>query len=339
MYPESEFDPIEKERELQAESQSWNTAQVEPARPEDIPLIDVGEYFSTGCEEALEAVAIKLGEANRKTGFLVLSGHAVELKTIENILAQARRFHQIPVKDKHNLRMDQADFPIQGVGYLPFKNKKLPHRPRGNLNEAFLVKKDHEIELSDNLWPADDELPGFRKGVEQYAHRLEELAMRLLPIYARALNLEKTFFKPAFEDPFYRLRLTHYPDYSTDSSDQFGIAPHVDTTFFTLLVQDSAGLCIFSEKRQCWVSVPNIDGTIIVNTGELLKHWSNDEFISVKHFANNNLSGASRYSVPFFFNANTNYTMKCLPTCCGPGRPAKYPAISYADSQGVVQGE
>ena len=235
--------------------------------------------------------------------------------------------------------MDQPGFPITGAGYLPFKNKKLPHRPRGNLNESFLIKRDGDIALADNLWPADGKLPGFRKNVERFTNRLENLALRLLPIYARALNLEKTFFEPAFTDPFYRLRLTHYPDFSRDNSDQFGIAPHVDTTFFTLLVQDSPGLCIFSEERQCWLSVPMRDDAIIVNTGELLKYWSNDEFVSVKHFANNNLSGTSRYSIAFFFNANSNYRMTCIPSCCGPGRPARYPAISYAESQAVAQGE
>ena len=82
-----------------------------------------------------------------------------------------------------------------------------------------------------------------------------------------------------------------------------------------------------------------IDGAFVVNTGELLKHWSNDEFVSTKHFARNNHSDTSRYSIPFFFNANTDYTMTCIPSCCGPGRPAKYAPISCAESQGVIQGE
>jgi isopenicillin N synthase-like dioxygenase len=98
-------------------------------------------------------------------------------------------------------------------------------------------------------------------------------------------------------------------------------------------------LCVFSEKRGGWISVPMVEDAIIVNTGELLKHWSNDEFLSVKHFANNNIGDTSRYSMPFFFNANTDYRMHCVPSCCGPDRPARYPAISYAESQGVIQGE
>jgi len=333
------FDPVEKEKALQAESQSWNTTRVVQAEPEDIPVIDVSEYFNTGCDVALEKAAVELGKANRNTGFFILSGHGVPENSIEDAFEQARRFHDLPVETKLALGMDQPDFPIRGVGYLPFKNRKLPHRPRGNLNEAFLLKRDQEITLADNLWPSEHNLPGFRKSVEQYASCLENLALTLLPIYARALHMEKTFFEPAFTNPFYRLRMTHYPDFSRDSSDQFGIAPHVDTSFFTLLIQDSPGLCIFSEKRQCWVCVPMIPGAIIVNTGELLKQWSNDEFISVKHFANNNLSGVSRYSTPFFFNADANFRMTCISSCCGPGRPAKYPAISYAESQGVVQGE
>ena len=335
----SKFDPNEKERALQNESRNWDTTRVEQAGPEDIPLIDVSEYFASDSDAALEKVAIQLGEANRNTGFFFLTGHAVPQQVIEDAFEQAIRFHELPIERKLKLRMDQPDFPIRGAGYLPFKNRKLPHRPRGNLNEAFLLKRDHEIALADNLWPEDGDLPGFRTGVERYANCLERLALKLLPIYARALNMEKSFFEPAFTNPFYRLRLTHYPSVSQNKPDQFGIAPHVDTTFFTLLTQDSPGLCIFSEKRHCWISLPTMQDAIVVNTGELLKHWTNDEFVSVKHFANNNLSGTSRYSIPFFFNANIHFRMDCIPSCCGPGRPAKYPVISYAESQGVVQGE
>lgn len=58
-----------------------------------------------------------------------------------------------------------------------------------------------------------------------------------------------------------------------------------------------------------------------------------------RHFANNNTGTHSRYSIPFFFNANPNYVMHCVPTCYSDDNPAKYPPISYAQSQGVAQGE
>ena len=333
------FDPVEKEHSLRAESQSWDTSTVVPARPDDIPVIDVSDYFTSGSDAALDAVADQLGYASRNVGFYSLIGHTVPEETVDDAFEQTKRFHQLSLEKKNALLMDQPDSRIKGAGYLPMKNRKLPHRARGNENEAFIIKRDRDIALSDNPWPDEDQLPGFRKSVEGYTAQLEQLALKLLPIYARALEMDKNFFAPAFVHPFVRLRMSHYPAMPQIDAEQFGIAPHVDTTFFTLLAQDSPGLCVFSEKRRQWISVPMIEGAFIVNTGELLKHWSNDEFVSAKHFANNNFAEVSRYSIPFFFNATTDYTMTCIPSCCGPDRPAKYPAISYAESQGVTQGE
>jgi isopenicillin N synthase-like dioxygenase len=333
------FDPVEKEDSLRAESQSWDTSHVVPARAGDIPVIDVSEYFESGSDEALEEAADQLGDASRHVGFYSLVGHAISDKVVSDAFEQTRRFHELPLQSKNALLMDQPASHIKGAGYLPIKNRKLPHRARGNENEAFIVKRDRDIALSDNPWPNKNLLPGFRSSVEEYAAQLEVLALRLLPIYARALEMDKDFFAPAFTAPFIRLRMSHYPVTLRSDDEQFGIAPHVDTTFFTLLTQDSPGLCVFSERRRRWVSVPMIDGAFIVNTGELLKHWSNDEFISAKHFANNNFGNVSRYSIPYFFNATTDYKMTCIPSCCGPDRPAKYAAISYAESQGVTQGE
>ena len=131
------------------------------------------------------------------------------------------------------------------------------------------------------------------------------------------------------------------PPISTD--DEYGIAPHVDTTFFTLLLQDGPGLKIFDHRCNLWISAPVVPEAFVVNSGELLRQWSNDRFLSTRHFATNrpaeNGVEVDRVSVPFFFNANADYPMECLPSCHGTGNPPKYPAISYLESQGVAQGE
>ena len=235
--------------------------------------------------------------------------------------------------------MDRPEWPVGGIGYLPVKNRKLPARDRGNLNETFIVKSDNGLSLNDNQWPAADALPTFRPAVEAYAETMEALSRRLLPIFAAALEMPKDFFEEAFISPLYRLRMTHYPPLKEQDRDEFGIAPHVDTSFITILAQDKPGLSVFNERVQQWINVPLIDNAFIINTGELLKQWSNDRFISAKHFANNNTGDDSRYSIPFFLNANSDYKMECIPSCCGPDNPPKYPPISYNESQGVVQGE
>ena len=78
----------------------------------------------------------------------------------------------------------------------------------------------------------------------------------------------------------------------------------------------------------------------VVNGGELLKQWSNDRFLSARHFANNELSGdADRHSVAFFFNAARHHPMECLQSCTTSDNPPRYATVSYADSQAKVQGE
>lgn len=335
----SAFDAAEKERQLLAESESWDTTAPVAAEPGDVPIIDVGAYLTTGAGDALTQVAAELREASEQVGFYQLVGHGIDDSLVSETFAAARNFHALPFEDKMKIRMDDPGWPIGGVGYLPVGERKLPRRAQGNRNEAFLIKSDRTIDYDDNRWPAEHVLPGFRATVERYAVAVSGLAVSVLPIYATALGLDADFFTPAFEHPFWRLRLTRYPDEGpARSGSAFGIAPHVDTTFFTLLLQDAPGLTIYSHRRSRWISVPVVDGAFVVNSGELLRQWTNDRFLSTRHFANN-ASGTDRYSIPFFFNATADHPMECLPTCHGPDNPPKYPTISYLESQAAVQGE
>lgn len=337
--PTSSFDAEQRERELKAESAAWDTSAPTPAIDGDIPTIDVQPYFDRPTSAGLEHIATQLREASQDVGFYQLVGHNITPAQEHEILTQTRRFHSLPIEVKETILMDGPGWPVGGVGYLPMGERKLPRRDKGNLNEAFLIKSDRDLGFEDNQWLGEDQLPGFRKAVERYAGAIADLALRMLPIYAAALDLQPDFFDTAFTSPFWRLRMTHYPPQPrAESIDAFGIAPHVDTTFFTLLLQDGPGLTIFSHARQQWMSVPVVPGAFVVNTGELLRQWSNDRFLSTRHFANNG-ADTDRYSVPFFFNATADYPMECLPSCHSPKDPPRYPTISYLESQGVVQGE
>lgn len=333
------FDPAAKERELAAESTSWDTSVVVEAGEGDIPTIDVGPYFASGAPEDLAAIAGEMRFALEEVGFYQLVGHGVGQDILHDILDATRRFHDLPLDTKQTILIDRPEAAMGSVGYMPVGARKLPSRGKGNPNEAFLLKGDRGITFDDNEWLPDETLPGFRASVERYATTMTDLALRILPLYAAALELHSDFFAPAFEHPFSRLRMTHYPHAPEgDDLGDVGIPPHVDTTFMTLLLPDSPGLVIYSQLREQWILAPVVPGAFVVNAGELLRQWSNDRVLSTRHFANNR-SDQSRYSVPFFFNATAAYPMECLPTCCGPDNPAKYPTISYLESQGVVQGE
>ncbi len=341
----SAFDAAAKEASLRSESESWDTSAPVDAEPGDIPVIDVSAYLATRDAQARAEVAVKLTHACETVGFWQLVGHGIARETIDHMFRAVRAFHALPLEVKEQVRMDRTDWPLGGVGYLPLGNRKLPRRAKGNLNEAFVLKGDRDITSEDNQWLPEAEAPGFRSTVEGFAGTLENLALRLLPIYAVALGVEPDFFAAGFRHPFWRLRMTHYPidDSARGSDEEFGIAPHVDTTFFTLLLQDSPGLTIYSTPRDRWVNVPLVENAFVVNSGELLKQWTNDRFLSVRHFANAdraNVDGtASRYSIPFFVNATRDYPMECIPTCTDETNPPRYSTITYNESQGVIQGE
>jgi len=335
----AKFDASIKEEQLRAESTAWDISNPEEALDGDIPVINLEEYFLTGSESSLKSAAFELQKALEEVGFFTIVGHQVDQRELDSTFELVKSFHALPLEAKQTILMDRADWPVGGVGYLPLKNRKLPARATGNVNEAFIVKCDDKLGMDDNQWPDTRLLPDFRAGVEKYARSMENLGKRMLPIYAQALDMPGNFFEQAFDKPLYRLRMTHYPAVERDPENAFGIAPHVDTSFCTILAQNQPGLTIFSERRQVWINAPMIPGAFIVNAGELLKQWTNDRFLSTRHFANNNTSNASRYSIPFFFNANPHFKMVCIPSCCSEDNPAKYPPISYAESQGVVQGE
>ena len=335
-----DFDPEAKERALRAESSAWDVSHPVWAEPGDIPVIDMAPWVATDAADELARIAEQVNAACETAGFFQLTGHTVSAGLIAEMFEMNERFHGLPLDIKQQVRMDRPDWPISGVGYLPMYSRKLPSRDKANLNEAFLVKGNRDLSFGDSQWIADEYLPGFRSTVERYAIEVKELALRMLPIYAVALGLDPDYFTSGFEHPSWRLRMTHYPPVPAMPDDyaEFGIAPHVDTTFFTLLLQNAAGLTIYSHPRACWIQAPVVPDAFVVNSGELLKQWTNDRYLSVRHFANNGAAD-SRYSIPFFFNAAADYPMECLPTCQGPGNPPKYPTISYAQSQAAAQGE
>lgn len=303
-------------------------------------ILDLRQYID-GDRSQVQPLSEALKRACSTAGLFYVRNHGVDLNLVDLAFEQCRAFHSMDLQHKMQLQMNSL-----GVGYMPINQRKLPTREKGNLNEAFFVKRElgpRNIGLDQNLWPPQTTLPAFRRVCEQYTDALEQLAKALLPIFATALALPEDYFSSAFTRPLYRLRLSHYPssinlpNHTSHDADQFGIAPHVDTTFITIVAQQPpSGLCFYSGTE--WIAAPVIPGTFLVNTGQLLRKWTNDEFQAALHYVRNP-ADQDRYGVIFFFNADADYCMSCLPTCCSEDRPPKYPAQSYLESEGIVQGE
>ena len=82
-----------------------------------------------------------------------------------------------------------------------------------------------------------------------------------------------------------------------------------------------------------WLAVPYIPGSFAVNSGDIMKRWTNGDFKSTPHRALPPV-GHHRYAIPFFLGPRFDQLIECLPTCTGPGNPPKWPPITYAEWQG-----
>lgn len=313
---------------------------VAPGPGDEVPVIDIGA-FRSGAPGALEATAAKLRHAQENVGFYVLTGHGVDQALIDKVFEETAKYHAQPLDVKLS-RKANAD----NVGYMPVKGsvtKATPVagvKPQPNLVEAFFMKRDLAADHPDvlakkrfrpmNQWPDPELSPEFRPTMCAYMDAMEGLALSLLPLYAVALDLPADWFEEGFREPQYVLRCSHYPPHEPGPG-QFGIAPHTDSSFMTLLAQSGLpGLAILSQSGK-WIEPPVIDGSFVVNSGDMMKRWTNERFLSTPHRVINRTPEADRYAIPFFFDCNIDHPMECIPTCTSPENPPKYGTTSYAD--------
>jgi isopenicillin N synthase-like dioxygenase len=271
-------------------------------------------------------------------GFYYIVNHGVPQPLIRETFDCAARFHALPLDSKMQIRIDKHN-----VGYLPMRGDTLRTSvvqsvTKPNLNEALFVARDmaadHPEVMADrrfrsaNQWPTG--LPGFRETVVDYCDTMERLVQRLVPLYALALGLPAPYFDEPFRESQYKLRMTHYPNQPAALDDEFGIAPHTDTSFLTVLAPNEVpGLSIRRQNGQ-WLDAPAISDAFVVNGGQLLRRWTNDTLLATPHRAINR-SGGERYALAFFCDANIDWPIAAVPTTVGPDRPPRYPTTWYTD--------
>jgi isopenicillin N synthase-like dioxygenase len=310
------------------------------ANAEDFPVIELSDYVA-GVPGALDEVARQLRHALENIGFLIVVNHGVDADLTDGILEQARRFHALPLAEKVKLETGRGSG-SGFTGYLPsgeyvIKTSEINDNNKPDLNAAFFMDRERapddpeiiagKLFREPKKWPQS--LPGFRKFLLRYWDAMEGFSKSLLPAFAVALELPPKFFDQAFEGAQCVLRLSHFPP-AAYQDNQFGLAPHTDANFFTVLPHSNVEGLYIRPQGRTWLKAPRIPGSFIINSGDTCKRWTNDRFLSTAHLAVN-LTDQHRYSTPFFYTPHIDHPIVCLPTCCSMTNPAKYPPITYGE--------
>jgi isopenicillin N synthase-like dioxygenase len=272
---------------------------------------------------------------------MVITGHDVPPPLIEQTFTEAKRLHNLPMADKLALKLNEHNNGYMAMGRYAVWTSDVNQNDKPDLNEAFFIKRERTLDdplhhsgrrfVGANVWPDETTLPDFRARALTYADTMDAFTRRLLPTVAVALDLPPDWFDEAFSLSQFTLRLSHYPPVAA-AANQFGIAPHTDSSFMTFLAQtDVPGLQVRSPTGT-WLEVPYIPGSFAVNSGDMMKRWSNDRFKSTPHRALPPV-GQHRYAIPFFLGPQFDWTIACLPTCTTADNPPRYKPITYAQWQ------
>ncbi|MBT4670818.1 MAG: isopenicillin N synthase family oxygenase [Rhodospirillaceae bacterium] len=307
------------------------------AELDTLAVLDLEGYLA-GEDGAAEKLALELRAACEYHGFFYLKNHGIKQSLIDAIFAEAERFHGQSQEAKNTVAINQNQRGYIRPGATLVSHSTYNENTKFDSNETMVLATEYGPDdpgvkagkrfYSENQWPG--ELPGFQETVTEYMQTMTAFGKSLLPIWALALELPKDFFSLYFENNYTYLRLAHYPPVTDLGDNEFGLGPHADTGFMTLLPQaDVDGLEVMKPDGS-WFRPPRMEGEILVNTGQFLERWSNERFRASPHRVIPPLD-RERYSAACFINTAFEPTCECLPGCSSADNPSKYGPESYWD--------
>ncbi|GAA3028910.1 isopenicillin N synthase family dioxygenase [Actinokineospora globicatena] len=311
-----------------------------------VPVIDLSSARE-GDERARALVAKTLGRVCETSGFLAIVGHGVPQERIDEMYRATREFFALADERKLALVSTPDDPLMRGFGRqgslaasnsdasveqerdLPDLSQTYTYNRLGEPNGPTLPEGSNPLLTTPNLWP---ELPGFAEAYRAYYASMEDLATELMRLFALALDLPENWFDDKVDDHMTNLTANYYPaQLVPPKPGQLRKGQHSDWGSLTILYQDDApgGLQVLDKVGE-WVDVPAIEGSFVVNIGDLMAIWTNDRWVSTVHRVVNpapELAAKERFSVPFFHQPNYGALIECIPTCTAPGNPPRYAPV------------
>jgi len=300
-----------------------------------IPILDLGAYLD-GSEMAAQQLAETLRYTQENVGFYVVVNHGVPRDVIDHGYSELAKFFALSDEEKLRIRINDKT-----VGYIPprstmYVSATVHKNTKKDLNETITLARERPADdpailsgmrfVGPNQWPPGR--PEFRRAMIDYQNAIAKLGYSMLPLYARALELPPDYFAPYFTEPMWWTRNSHYAAIEPEEN-QFGIAPHCDHSFITLLpISEVSGLEVMWPDGE-WVAVDPVLNGVVINTGEFLARWTNGRFLATPHRVI--MPRRDRYSMAMFFNPNHDTIAAPLPTCVSPERPAAYEPVSMLE--------
>lgn len=318
-----------------------------PNRSFIVPTVDISSYVSECRASERPEVAAEIARACREVGFFQIVGHGVDPSVPAAMGAALDEFFALP--DDTKARYRRADGANRG--YTPPKAASLsmslgipPANMMNDFYEAFTIGRQANeypgFELPEKTYPRNSwpvEAPSFRPAVEAYVREVTGVSRAILWALADALGVGRSYFESITDHSIDTVKMNNYalPEISVDSAEELiGMGEHTDFGMLTVLWADRvAGLQILDGEGVWHDAMPD-EGAFLVNLGDAMARWTNDQWRSTIHRVNPPVIDGQvkrRRSVAFFLDGNHDAVIKPFEMFVTEGEEV-YPPITVEEN-------
>ena len=284
-----------------------------------IPIIDIQAWTDpvNHSDAERQTIADQVADACRNVGFFAISHHGVSDSIADQAWDASREFFDLSTEEKMKSKTDnEAEYPygyenseILSVGKV---GSSLDDPPKPDLKETFSIGPSNpQSGMPPRRIPSNPK--SLQAALEAYYAEMEQLAMILLKIFARALKIDEDFFTNKMDHHFSALRILNYfpVKLSQIQPGQLRASAHTDYGTLTILKSGGPGLQVKkdntddSTSNSLWIDVPYLENVFVINLGDMMRQWTNDRWLSTLHRVVVTEEDAQRrQSMAFFCNVN-----------------------------------
>ncbi|XP_039119805.1 gibberellin 2-beta-dioxygenase 8 isoform X1 [Dioscorea cayenensis subsp. rotundata] len=244
----------------------------------ELPLIDLSLLYTENASRCKREIAA----ASQNWGFFQVVNHGISSELLHRIRSEQVKLFRQPFENKCK------DFSADAYRWGTPTATSLHQL---SWSEAYHIPLCQSTDLSKHNTIIS------RLTIEELAVSLSSLAHLLGGVLAEELGGDGAYFERNCNRETCYLRLNRYPLCPVPGG-LFGLVPHTDSDFLTILCQDEVGgLQLMKDGR--WITVKPNPSALVVNIGDLFQAWSNGMYKSVEHRVISNES-EERFSVAYF---------------------------------------
>jgi isopenicillin N synthase-like dioxygenase len=316
-----------------------------------VPVIDISSFRMPYADAAARSQVVRrVDEAARTVGFMQITGHGIAASTHSEFTKATDAFFALDPETKQKYRCPpginrgytppEAESPAHSLGLVSAGHTSPPGRFEA-LNFGTSTADYPGLDLPEDVYAANvypsAEIPGFEAAVTEWFRAAGAVARTMVRIFGVALGGREDYFAGVTDHSIDVLRMNNYrpPDPGTPvGPDQLGMGAHTDHGIVTVLWADQVpGLETHGADGE-WHPVRSAAGALLVNLGDAIARWTNEEWISPLHRVAAPRSGGTlvpRRSAAYFHDGNVDALIECLPSCVSADNPARYAPVTVGE--------